>query len=70
MVSGQSTVRRSGRLDPSQVVIGIEKVTGITPQPSLAAQELRKPAGYRRGLAPAVHVFCPAIPARKVSKVR
>jgi hypothetical protein len=41
---------------PSQVVIGIENVTGITPHPSLAEQMLRSPPASALAWAPAVQL--------------
>ncbi len=64
LTSGQSTPMRSGRLDPSQVVMGIEKVTGATPHPSEAEQMLRSAPAMAVAFAPDVIVLMPTMPAR------
>ena len=51
---GRSRGRIIGRPVPSHDVIGIEKVTGITPQPSDAAQMLRSEPATAVAPAPAM----------------
>ncbi len=70
LTSGHASPISSGRFVPSQVLTGMENVTGMTAQPSLAAQTpLRAPASAV-ACAPLSMVLMPAMPARYVSKVR
>jgi hypothetical protein len=61
---------RIGRPVPSHDVIGIENVTGMTPQPSCAPQMLRNDPATAVAPAPAVQVLWPMIDARNVLNVR
>src|SRR3954451_10282790 len=67
---GQSTPTRSGRPEPSHMVIGMEKVTGTAPHPSAAAARPRQAPASALAAALAFHEWIPTAPSSKVLKFR
>src|SRR3954451_18430727 len=67
---GQSTPTRSGRPEPSHMVIGMENVTGTAPHPSAAAHRPRNAPASALAEALAFHEWIPTAPASNVLKVR